>query len=50
MDTLSDTNVDQHLSDIIEACLLAQGRRTMKDCIPPLSPYNHVATAIDNLG
>jgi len=50
MDILSDVNVDQHLSDIIEAYLLAQGRRTMKDCISSLSSYNHVATAIDNLG
>ena len=50
MDILSDANVDQHLSDIIEAYLLAQGHRTMKDCIPSLSPYNHVATAINNLG
>ena len=50
MDILSDANADQHLSDGIEAYLLAQGRRTMKDCIPPLSLYNHVATAIDNLG
>ncbi len=47
---LSDANADQHLSDGIEAYLLAQGRCTMKDCIPPLSLYNHVATAIDNLG
>jgi len=50
MDILSDANVDQHLSDRIEAYLLAQGRRTIKDCIPLLSPYNHVATAIHNLG
>ena len=50
MDILSDANVDQHLSDIIEAYLLAQGHRAMKDCIPLLSLYNHVATAIDNLG
>jgi len=50
MDILSDANVDQHLSDIIEAYLLAQGRHTMNDCIPSLYPYNHVATAIDNLG
>ena len=42
MDILSDANVDQHLSDKIEAYLLAQGRRTMKDCIPSLSPYNHM--------
>ena len=49
-DILSDANVDQHLSNIIEASLLAPGRRTMKDCIPSLSPYNHVATAINNLG
>ena len=34
MDILSEANVDQHLSDIIEAYLLAQGRRMMKDCIP----------------
>ncbi len=50
MDILSDANVDQHLSDMIEAYLLAQGRRTMKDCISSLSSYNHVATAINNLG
>jgi hypothetical protein len=50
MDILSDANVNQNLSDIIEAYLLAQGRRTMKDCIPSLSPYNHVATVINNLG
>ncbi len=50
MDILSEANVDQNLSDIIEAYLLAQGRRTMKECVPLLSPYNRVATAIDNLG
>jgi hypothetical protein len=43
MDILSDTNVDQNLSNIIEAYLLAQGRCTMKDCIPSHSPYNHIA-------
>jgi len=50
MDILNDANVDQKLFDIIEAYLLAQGRCTMKDCIPSLSPYNHVAIVIDNLG
>ena len=50
MDILSEANVDQNLTDIIEAYLLAQGRRTMKECVPSLSPYNRVATAIDNLG
>jgi hypothetical protein len=50
MDILSDANVDQKLSNIIEAYLLAQGRRTMKDCIPSHSPYKHVASAVDNLG
>ena len=50
MDILRDANVDQNLSDIIEAYLLAQGHRTMKDCIPSLSPYNHVASAVDNPG
>jgi predicted RNA-binding Zn-ribbon protein involved in translation (DUF1610 family) len=50
MDILSEANVDQTLTDIIEAYLLAQGRRTMKECVPSLSPYNCVATAIDNLG
>ncbi len=50
MDILSEANVDQHLSDIIEAYLLAQGRCMMKDCVPSLSPYNRVATVIDNLG
>jgi len=47
---LNDANVDQKLSNIIEAYLLAQGRRMMNDCIPSLSPYNHVATVINNLG
>jgi hypothetical protein len=47
---LSDANVNQNLSDVIEAYLLAQGRCTMKDCTPLHSPYNHVASAIDNLG
>ena len=50
MDILSDANVDQNLSDIMEAYLLAQGRRTMMDCIPSHSPYNHVASAVDKLG
>ncbi len=50
MDILNDANADQHLSDGIEAYILAQGRRMMKDCIHPLSLYNNVATAIDNLG
>ncbi len=50
MDILSEANVDHNLSDIIEAYLLAQGRRTMKECVPTLSLYNRVATAIDTLG
>jgi hypothetical protein len=50
MDILSDANVDQNLSDMIEAYLLAQGRRTMKDCTPLHSLYNHVASAVNNLG
>ena len=50
MNILSDANVDQNLSDVIEAYLLAQGHRTMKDCTPSLSPYNHVASAVNNLG
>jgi hypothetical protein len=50
MDILNDANADQHLSDGIESYLLAQGRCMMKDCIHPLSVYNNVATAIDNLG
>ena len=50
MDILSEPNVDQDLSDIIEAYLLAQGRRTMEDCIPSHSIYKNVATAVDNLG
>ena len=50
MDILSDANVDQNLSDKMEAYLLAQGRHTMMDCIPLHSPYNHVASAVDKLG
>jgi hypothetical protein len=50
MDILSEANVAQDLSDIIEAYLLAQDRRTMKDCVPSHSPYKNVATAVDNLG
>jgi hypothetical protein len=50
MDILVDANVKQNLSDMIEAYLLAQGRRTMKDCTPLHSPYNHIASAVDNLG
>ena len=50
MDILSDANVDQNLSDMIEAYLLAQGRHTMKDSTPSHSLYNHVASAINNLG
>ena len=50
MDILSEANVAQDLSDIIEAYLLAQDRRTMKDCVPSHSPYKNVASAVDNLG
>jgi hypothetical protein len=50
MDILSGANVDQNPSNMIEAYLLAQGRCTMKDCTPSYSPYNHVASAINNLG
>ena len=50
MDILSEANVDQDLSDIIEAYLLAQDRQTMKNCIPSHSPYKNVASAVDNLG
>jgi hypothetical protein len=50
MDILSNANVDQDLSDIIKAYLLAQGRRTMKDCTPSHSQYTHVSLVIDNLG
>jgi hypothetical protein len=50
MDVLSNTNVDQNLSDMLEKYLLAQGRLTMKDCTPLHSRYNHVALAINNLG
>jgi hypothetical protein len=49
-DILSDANVNQNLSDMIEAYLLAQGRRRMKDCTPSHSPNNHVASGINNLG
>jgi hypothetical protein len=35
---------------MIEAYLLAQGCRTMKDCSHSHSPYKHVASAVDNLG
>jgi len=41
MDILSEANVDQDLSDIIEAYLLAQDRQTMKDCIPS---HSHIKT------
>ncbi len=44
MDILSDANVNQNLSDMIEAYLLAQGRCTMKDCTPSHFPYNHTIT------
>jgi hypothetical protein len=50
MDILSDANVNQNLSNMIEAYLLAQGHRTMKDFTPLHSPYNHIASAIDNHG
>ena len=50
MDILSEANVDQDLSDIIEAYRLAQDRRTMKDCIPSHSPYKNIASAVNNLG
>jgi hypothetical protein len=50
MDVLSEANVAQDLSDIIEAYLLAQGCRKMKDCVPSHSLYKNVATAVDNLG
>ena len=50
MDVLSEANVAQDLSDIIEAYLLAQDRQMMKDCIPSHSIYKNVATAVDNLG
>ncbi len=50
MDILSEANVAHDLSDIIEAYLLAQDSRTMKDCVPSHSPYKNVASAVDNLG
>ncbi len=50
MDILSDANVNQNLSDMIEAYLLAHGRCTMKNCTPLHSPYNHIASTIDKLG
>jgi hypothetical protein len=50
MDVLSEANVAQDLSDMIEAYLLAQDRRTMKDCVPSHSRYKYVATAVNNLG
>ena len=50
MDILSEANVAQDLSDIIEAYLLAQDRRTMKDCIPSHSPYKNFASKVKNLG
>ena len=50
VDILSDKNVDQNLSAVIGAYLLAQkGHHTMMDCIPSHSPYKHVASAVDNL-
>jgi hypothetical protein len=50
MDVLSEANVDEILSDMVEKYLLAQGRLTMKECTPSDSRYKHVASAIDNLG
>ncbi len=50
MDILTEANVAQDLSDIIEAYLLAQDCQTMKDCIPTHSPYKNLASAVDNLG
>jgi len=50
MDILSEANVAHDLSDITEAYLLAQDRRTMKDCVPSHSPYKNLASAVDNLG
>jgi hypothetical protein len=52
MDVLSKAYADQNLSlsDNIEAYLLAQGRCTMMEFVPLHSPYNHVASAADNLG
>jgi hypothetical protein len=50
MDILNEANVCQDLADIIENYLLAQDRRTMKDCVPLHSPYRKVAKAVDNLG
>ena len=54
MDILSEANVAQDLADIIETYLLAQDRRTMKDCVPLHSPYKNpyknVVKAVDNLG
>ena len=52
MDVLSEAYADQNLSlsDNIEAYLLAQGRCTMMEFVPLHSPYNHVASAVDNLG
>jgi hypothetical protein len=47
---LSEANVAQDLSDMIETYLLAQDRQTMKDCVPSDSIYKNVATAVDNLG
>jgi hypothetical protein len=50
MDRLSDANMDQDLSDMINLHLIAQGRCTMKDCTPSHSLYSHVSLAINNLG
>jgi hypothetical protein len=50
MDRLSNTNVDQALSDMIKMYLLAQGQCTMKDCTPSHSRYSHISLAINNLG
>ena len=50
MDVLSEANVAQDLADIIETYLLAQDRRTTKDCVPLHSPYKNAAKAVDNLG
>ncbi len=50
MDVLSESNVAQDQSNMIEAYLLAQDCRTMKDCVPSHSICKNVATAVDNLG
>ncbi len=50
MDRLSNTNVDQDLSDMIKTYLLALGWCMMKDCTPSHSWYSHFSLAINNLG